>query len=148
MLDFSFLQGVVLYSCFFSLSMITINWTPIGLNWTILFKCFEMIFVVIWCYINKIELNCNNIIYLWGLTRVLCNWTTLNWKNGRGTGKGNSCLTFSQLWCSSWSLTLPGTHAEVSLGKTERKIAGETFNKCLCEQMNGACSAEVLWLVK
>ena len=37
--------------------MITMNWTPIGLNWTILFKCLEMTFVVIWRYINKTELN-------------------------------------------------------------------------------------------
>ena len=37
--------------------MITMNWIPIGLNWTILFKCLEMTFVVIWRYINKTELN-------------------------------------------------------------------------------------------
>jgi len=37
--------------------MITINWIPIGLNWTILFKCLEMTIVVIWHYINKTELN-------------------------------------------------------------------------------------------
>ena len=36
----------------------SMNWTLIGLNWTVLLKCFEMTFVVIWCYINKlIELN-------------------------------------------------------------------------------------------
>ena len=29
------------------------NWTPVGLNWTILLKCLEMIFVVIWCHTNK-----------------------------------------------------------------------------------------------
>ena len=29
------------------------------LNWTILFKCLEMTFVVIWRYINKTELNCS-----------------------------------------------------------------------------------------
>ena len=33
------------------------NWIPIGLNWTILFKCLEMTIVVIWRYINKTELN-------------------------------------------------------------------------------------------
>ena len=33
------------------------NWTPIGLNWTVLSKCLEMKFVVIWRYINKTELN-------------------------------------------------------------------------------------------
>ena len=37
--------------------MITMNWTPIGLNWTILSKCLEMTFVVIWHHINKTELN-------------------------------------------------------------------------------------------
>jgi len=37
--------------------MITMNWLPIGLNWTISFKCLEMIIVVIWSYINKTELN-------------------------------------------------------------------------------------------
>jgi len=37
--------------------MITMNLTPIGLNWTILFRCLEMTFVVIWRYINKTELN-------------------------------------------------------------------------------------------
>ena len=36
--------------------MITMNWIPIGLNWTILFKCLEMT-IVIWRYINKTELN-------------------------------------------------------------------------------------------
>jgi len=33
------------------------NWIPIGLNWTILFKFLEMTIVVIWRYINKTELN-------------------------------------------------------------------------------------------
>ena len=33
------------------------NWIPIGLNWTILFKCLEMTIVVIWRSINKTELN-------------------------------------------------------------------------------------------
>ena len=33
------------------------NWIPISLNWTILFKCLEMTIVVIWRYINKTELN-------------------------------------------------------------------------------------------
>ena len=33
------------------------NWIPIGLNWTILFKCLEMTIVVIWRYINKTELK-------------------------------------------------------------------------------------------
>ena len=37
--------------------MIIMNWIPIGLNWTILFKCLEMTIVVIWRYINKTELN-------------------------------------------------------------------------------------------
>jgi len=33
--------------------MITINWTLIGLNWTVSFKCLEIAFVVIKHYINK-----------------------------------------------------------------------------------------------
>ena len=33
------------------------NIIPIGLNWTILFKCLEMTIVVIWRYINKTKLN-------------------------------------------------------------------------------------------
>jgi len=37
--------------------MITMNWTVIALNWTVLLKCLEMTFVVIWRYINKTELN-------------------------------------------------------------------------------------------
>ena len=37
--------------------MITMNWIPICLNWTILFKCLEMTIVVIWRYIYKTELN-------------------------------------------------------------------------------------------
>ena len=43
--------------------MITMNWIPIGSNWTILFKCLEMTFVVIWRYINKTELNWIESIY-------------------------------------------------------------------------------------
>ena len=37
--------------------MITRNLTLIGLNWTVLLKCLEKTFVVIWHYINEIELN-------------------------------------------------------------------------------------------
>jgi len=33
------------------------NWTLIGLNWTVSLKCFETIFVVIWRYTNKTELK-------------------------------------------------------------------------------------------
>jgi len=33
------------------------NWILIGLNWTVSLKCFEMTLVVMWHYINKIELN-------------------------------------------------------------------------------------------
>jgi len=29
----------------------------IGLNWTVSLKRFEVTFVVIWCFINKTELN-------------------------------------------------------------------------------------------
>jgi len=36
--------------------MITINWTLIGLNWTISLKCLEMTFAVIWRDINKLNL--------------------------------------------------------------------------------------------
>ena len=46
--------------------MITMNWIPISLNWTILFKCLEMTSVVIWRYINKL------------------NWTELNWCSADG----------------------------------------------------------------
>ena len=48
--------------------MITMNWIPIGLNWTILFKCLEMTIVVIWRYINKL-----NWIELLTLKHVLLN---------------------------------------------------------------------------
>ena len=37
--------------------MITMNWTLTGLNWTILLKCLEITFVVLWCILNKAELN-------------------------------------------------------------------------------------------
>ena len=40
--------------------MITVNWTPVDLNWTVLFKCLEMTFIAIWHYINKTELNYEN----------------------------------------------------------------------------------------
>jgi len=40
--------------------MITINWTSIGLKWTILSKCLEMTFVVIWRFIKETELNVFN----------------------------------------------------------------------------------------
>ena len=33
------------------------NLTLTGLNWTVSLKCFEMTFVVIWCYTNKTELE-------------------------------------------------------------------------------------------
>ena len=46
--------------------MITMNWIPIGLNWTILFKCLEMTIVVIWRYVNKL------------------NWIELNWTHWIG----------------------------------------------------------------
>ena len=35
--------------------MIAMNWTTIGLNWTVLFKCLEMAFVGIWRFINKLN---------------------------------------------------------------------------------------------
>jgi len=37
--------------------MITMNWTLVGLNWTVSLKSLEMTFVVIWCYLNKTELK-------------------------------------------------------------------------------------------
>ena len=37
--------------------MTKMNWTLIGLNWTVLLKCLKITFVVIWPYINKTELN-------------------------------------------------------------------------------------------
>ena len=37
--------------------MITMNMTLIGLNWTVLLKCLEKTFVVIWRFINKTELT-------------------------------------------------------------------------------------------
>ena len=51
--------------------MITMNWIPVGLNWTILFKFLEMTFVVIWGYINKTELN-------W-IETELCQRKNLQW---------------------------------------------------------------------
>ena len=45
--------------------MIIMNWIPIGLNWTILFKCLEMTIVVIWRYINKTELNWIEYVCYW-----------------------------------------------------------------------------------
>jgi len=33
------------------------NWILIGLNWIVSLKCLEMTFVVIWHYINRMELN-------------------------------------------------------------------------------------------
>ena len=63
--------------------MIIMNWIPIGLNWTILFKCLEMTIVVIWRYINKTELNWIEstgviVIHLqrrseWRQSRIKCN---------------------------------------------------------------------------
>jgi len=43
--------NLLVYEC------ITVNWILIGLNWTVSLKCPEMTFVVIWRYVNKIELN-------------------------------------------------------------------------------------------
>ena len=37
--------------------IITLNWTLIGLNWTVLLKCLEITFFAFWRYINKTELN-------------------------------------------------------------------------------------------
>ena len=44
--------------------MITMNWTPICLNLTVLLKCLEMIFSVIWRYINKTEFNWTEVAHL------------------------------------------------------------------------------------
>ena len=33
------------------------NWIITDLNWTVSLKCLEMTFVVIWHFINKIEVN-------------------------------------------------------------------------------------------
>ena len=50
--------------------MITMNWTLVGLNWTVLLKSLEMTIAVIWHYINKTELNA--VIRLFGGCRLGC----------------------------------------------------------------------------
>ena len=74
------------------------NWIPIGLNWTILFKCLEMTIVVIWRYINKTELN----------------WIELNCPDEKFPAQAETALTF----CVSniAGVSIPGLSGSVDMG--------------------------------
>ena len=59
--------------------MNTMNWTLIGLNWTVLLKFLEMTFVLIWRYINKTELNWINCT---SMAKITAQTLSLNYLNG------------------------------------------------------------------
>jgi len=60
---------------------LTMNWTPVGLNWTVLLKCLEITFVVIWCYINKTEFNWISVIlFIWSTASGPAVWKTMGKK--------------------------------------------------------------------